>query len=72
MWRPNFLSIVKITEKGVMLSDSITKEFVYVNDLDNVNQFELDGRFREFQPHCHYEVRPDFTSASAERKGPNN
>lgn len=58
MWRPNFMHIVKVTDRGAIFSDEQTKEFVFVSDLSDVVQFEVDGRLMEFQPHYHYEVAP--------------
>jgi hypothetical protein len=54
MWRPNFMRIVKITERGAIFSDDQTKEFVFVADLADVVQFEIDDRLMEY----HYEVAP--------------
>lgn len=56
MWKPNFMRLIKITERGAIFADETTKDLVFVSDLDEVIQFELDGRFQEFQPHYHYSV----------------
>ena len=58
MWKPSFMQIVKITERGAIFSDESTQEFVFIPDLDDVVQFEVDDRFQELQPHYHYEVNP--------------
>ena len=58
MWRPSFMRIVKITERGAIFSDDQTKEFVFVSDLADVVQFEIDDRLMEYQPYYHYEVAP--------------
>lgn len=58
MWKPNFMHVVKLTERGAIFTDEQTKEFVFVSDLADIVQFEVDGRHREYQPHYHYEVSP--------------
>jgi hypothetical protein len=58
LWKPHFMQIVKITERGAIFSDESTKEFVFVPDLADIVQFEIDDRFQELQPHFHYEVSP--------------
>jgi hypothetical protein len=58
LWKPHFMQIVKITERGVILSDESSKEFVFIPDISDVVQFEIDDRFQELQPHYHYEVNP--------------
>src|SRR5262245_18528906 len=60
MWKPNFMHVVKITERGAIFNDDYTHEFVFVSDLSDVVQFEIDDRYQEFQPHFHYEVNPTF------------
>jgi hypothetical protein len=56
MWMPNFLRIVKLTDREVILSDETTLEFIFIRDVRNVIQFEIDNPFHEFQPHNHYRV----------------
>src|SRR5436190_2110765 len=58
MWMTNFSVLVKITDKGAIFADRVTGEFTYVGDLDNIVQFEIDARFREYHPHFHYELKP--------------
>jgi hypothetical protein len=60
LWKPHFMQIVKITERGAIFSDESTKEFVFVPDLSDIVQIEIDDRFQELQPHFHYEVSPHF------------
>lgn len=58
MWKPNFMRVVDLNERGAIFSDQTINEFVFVLDLDEVMQFELDGRFQVFEPYNHYEVTP--------------
>ena len=58
MWKPNFMHVVKVTDRGAIFSDAYTQEFVFVSDLSDIVQFEIDDRYQEFQPHFHYEVNP--------------
>jgi hypothetical protein len=58
MWKPNFMQIVKLTDRGAIFTDELTKEFVFVSDLSDIVQFEIDDRYQEYQPHHHYEVSP--------------
>jgi hypothetical protein len=58
MWMTNFSVLVKITDKGAIFADRSTGEFTYVTDLDNIVQFEIDSRCKEFHPHFHYELKP--------------
>lgn len=59
MWAQHFMRVLRVTEKGVMLSDEPSNKLVLITDLSNVMQFELDNRFQNFQPFYHYEVKPD-------------
>jgi hypothetical protein len=58
MWKPNFLQIHSVTEQGAIFTDETIQEFVFVSDLSEVMQFEIDFRFQDFHPHFHYEVKP--------------
>jgi len=58
MWKTNFLKIYSVTEQGAIFTDETIDEFVFINDLTEVMQFEIDFRFQDFQPHYHYEVKP--------------
>ena len=58
LWKPNFMHIVKMTDRGAIFNDQSTKEFVFVMDLAEVVQFEVDDRYNDLQPNFHYEVNP--------------
>ncbi len=55
MWYPNFLRVLKVTEKGIILNDEV-KNKLFSLDLSSVMQFELDGPLYGFEPHFHYDV----------------
>ena len=56
MWQTNFLRVVSLTEKGINLHDEYTGKFVFIHDLSDVMQFELDQAFRQYRPHFHYKL----------------
>jgi hypothetical protein len=58
MWQPNFMSVVDINERGAIFNDPMTNEFVFVTDLADIMQMELDNRFQAYEPYYHYEVSP--------------
>jgi hypothetical protein len=57
MWQMHMMRIITVTENRVLIHNGITNKLISI-DLNNVMQFEIDGRFRDIQPHYHYEVRP--------------
>jgi hypothetical protein len=58
MWQINHVRVVRVTEKGVALNDELLNKLIFVQDLNNVVQFELDQAFQQYQPHFHYPVDP--------------
>jgi hypothetical protein len=58
MWNQNFMRIVDVTEKGVVLNDEVSNKLIFLQDLTFVMQFEIDAPFQTYQPHFHYEVVP--------------
>jgi hypothetical protein len=58
MWKPNFLKILNINDKGIILLDEIDNTLIFVTDLSRVMQFEIDATFQGFQPHHHYTLQP--------------
>jgi hypothetical protein len=59
MWRPNFMRVVKLTDRGAIFMDESTEEFVFISDLADIVQIEIEDRFQDLQPHFHYEVTPN-------------
>ena len=58
MWARNFMRVILVTAKGVLLNDEVTNEAISIANLTNIMQFEIDNRFQSFHPHFHYEVMP--------------
>ena len=61
LWHVQFMRVVRVTEKGVLLFDD-TLGLVSVSDLNFVMQFEIEKPFQGFQPYYHYEVTPVFNT----------
>jgi len=57
MWNVNFVRVIKLTERGVVLMDDL-RGLQSISDLNFVMQFEIDKAFQGFQPYYHYEVTP--------------
>jgi hypothetical protein len=56
MWKPSFFRILAVTEKGIVLQDETDDKWFTIPDLNAIMQFEIDSRFREFEPHIHYDL----------------
>lgn len=56
MWQVSFHRIISLTEKGVVLNNEKDNKLIFIQDLSNVMQFEIDHSFREFEPHFHYSI----------------
>ena len=57
MWQTYMMRIITLTENRVLVHDETSNKLISI-DLNNVMQFEIDGRFRDLQPFYHYEVTP--------------
>src|SRR5687768_9410711 len=55
MWRPNFMRVMMLTDNGVMLNDEIEGRVYSITNLNDIAQFELDGKLQGYEPHCHYQ-----------------
>jgi hypothetical protein len=64
MWQNSFVRIVSISEGRVLINDEVRNKLVSV-DLNRIMQFELDHRFKGYEPHFHYDVGPDLLSREA-------
>jgi hypothetical protein len=62
MWQNSHCRVLKLTEKGAVLNDEKGNKLVFIQDLSNVMQFEVDQPFQNFQPHFHYTVDPALIS----------
>jgi hypothetical protein len=58
MWQTSHMRVVGLTEKGASLNDESTNKLIFIQDLNNVMQFELDRSFQQYQAHCHYSIDP--------------
>jgi len=58
MWHTNHCKILMLTKNGVILNDETTKKDIFILNLGDVIQFELDKSFMHYQPHFHYTVGP--------------
>lgn len=58
MWQMNHMRVLKITDNEVALTDELANKLIFLKNLKNVVQFEIDQPFRQYQPHCHYTVEP--------------
>jgi hypothetical protein len=56
MWQNHYLRLLNVTEKGAALNDDRSNKLIFIRDLNNVMQFELDQGFQQYQPHFHYSV----------------
>jgi hypothetical protein len=56
MWHSRHLRLVAVTEKGAALNDDKANKLIYIQDLNQIMQFELDHAFQQYQPHFHYSV----------------
>jgi len=56
MWAENFLRVILVTDKGVLLNDETSSKLLKIQNLNHVIQFELDKPFQTFEPYFHYEV----------------
>lgn len=61
LWTVNFLKVVRLSDKGVVLFDDV-HGLVSVSDLNFIMQVEIDKPFQGFQPYYHYEVTPVFNT----------
>lgn len=58
MWTNNFVTILYINERTLLVNDEIKRRLVSITDINSIMQFEIDRPFQGFQPYFHYEVHP--------------
>lgn len=56
MWQSGFMHVIQVSNTGVLLNDHNKGKHVFLADLKNIAQFELDSSHSSYQPHCHYDV----------------
>lgn len=58
MWQMNHMRVLKIADNEVVLNDELANKLIFLKNIKNIVQFEIDQHFRQYQPHCHYNVEP--------------
>jgi hypothetical protein len=56
MWQNHYLRLLNVTEKSAAFNDERSNKLIFIQDLNNIMQFELDQGFQQYQPHFHYSV----------------
>lgn len=56
LWATSFMSILAVTERGVLLRDEVSNRFSAISNLADVIQFEIDEPFQGYRPYNHYDV----------------
>ena len=57
MWMKNLMQVTAVNEKTALFFDEVDTKY-YLVRINNIMQFEIDGRFHNFQPFFHYNVIP--------------
>lgn len=55
MWQTDMMRVVTVTDSRIMLNDEKNNKLISLA-FSNIMQFELDDRFYDYEPHCHYNV----------------
>jgi hypothetical protein len=58
MWAMHFMNAIAVTERGAIFSHLQSNKLIFISELSNIMQFEIDKPFHGFQPYFHYEVSP--------------
>jgi hypothetical protein len=58
MWQTHMVRVISVSESRALVNDEIRNKLISI-DLNFVMQFEIDNKFKGFQPYFHYEVVPD-------------
>lgn len=53
-WTSHFLTILLVTEKGVILNDEQKNKITSVEFLSDISQFELDKTYESYESKSHY------------------
>jgi hypothetical protein len=56
MWQANFMRVLKVTDRGLLLE--IDNAWISLPDLKMIIQFQLDGMLDPFCPNLPYDVVP--------------
>jgi hypothetical protein len=57
LWQANHSRVLRVTDNGVALLDESINKLLFIQDLNNIMQFELDGQFQHYKPNYHYTVK---------------
>jgi hypothetical protein len=57
MWIRHLTQVTAVHEKSALFYDEVQSKY-YLVKINNIMQFEIDGRFQNFQPFFHYDVIP--------------
>jgi hypothetical protein len=57
LWQANHSKVLRVNDTGTALLDELTNKLLFIQDLNNVMQFELDGQFQHYKPNYHYTVK---------------
>ena len=55
LWYDQFVRGVTVVEDRILFNDEVRHKLITI-DLNNIVQFEIDGKFREIEPNTHYDV----------------
>ena len=58
MWQTNMVRVVGFSESKVFVNDEIKNALLPI-ELNSIIQFEIDNKYKGFQPYFHYEVTLD-------------
>ena len=57
LWQVSFMRVLDVTEEGVGLLDESRSKLIFIQNINNVMQFEIDAQFQNYLPHNHYDVK---------------
>ena len=55
-WHSEFLTISELTERGVVVKDETTKQIIRLEDLAEIEQFEIDAPLNNISAHNSYRL----------------
>jgi hypothetical protein len=57
LWQANHSRVLRVTDNGLALLDESINKLLFIQDLSNIMQFEIDGQFQHYKPNYHYTVK---------------
>jgi hypothetical protein len=58
LWQSGFCRVISVTDNRILVNDESKNQLVSI-DLNHMVQFEIDHKFKDIEPHFHYEVKPN-------------